>query len=178
MEVALADFTFDEVRRTQWIGAAADAILSESSNFPHHLANGCRAFAEVVLNEGVHDVPPVEKLRSLCREYKREYYVARLQPWEDHTIALAHAFTDEKEGWTPIDNVMSALMASDNAGRSVNENAAAAVIEGMRDGGFVEWKLDVCRPVLPSLALHLAEQRQALTNDSKAVRAIRAALSD
>lgn len=177
LEVALADFAFGEVQRTQWIGTAADAILSESSNFPHHLANGCRALAEVVLNEGVHDVPPVEKLRSLCRDYRREYYVARLQPWEDHTIALAYAFTGEQEGWTPIDNVMSALMASDNLGRSVNQDAAATVIEEMRDGGFVEWNMDVCRPILPSLALHLAEQRQALTNDSKAVQAIRTALS-
>ena len=184
LEIALADFTFDEVQRTQWIGTAAGAILSENGNFPHHLANGCRALAEVVLNEGLHDVPPVERLRSLCREYKREYYVARLQPWEDHTIALAHAFTGEhafageKEGWTPIDNVMSALMASDNAGRPVNEDAAATVIEEMRDSGFVEWNMDVCRPVLPSLALHLAEQRQALMNDSKAAQAIRAAMSD
>ena len=178
LEIALADFTFDEVQRARWIGAAAGAILSESGNFPHHLANGCRALAEAVLNEGLHDVPPVEKLRSLCRECKREYYVARLQPWEDHTIALAHAFAGEKEGWTPIDDVMSALMASDNAGRPVNEDAAATVIEGMRDGGFVEWNMDVCRPILPSLALHFAEQRQALMNNGKAVQAIRAAMSD
>ena len=94
LELALADHAFDhgaldEAHRAKWIGTAADAILAESANFPHHLANGCHALAEIVLNEGIGAEPPVKALRDLCRDHKREYYDARLRPWFDHTVALA-----------------------------------------------------------------------------------------
>ena len=97
LEIALADFTFDggscdDVQRSRWIGAASATILAESANFPHHLANGCRALAKIVLDEGIGDVPPVEKLREQCRQHKREYYDARLYPWANHTTALSYAF--------------------------------------------------------------------------------------
>ena len=71
LDVALSGFTcdqgsFDGVQRERWIGAAAQAILAESANFPHHLANGCRAFAALALAEGIADEPPIEKLREKC----------------------------------------------------------------------------------------------------------------
>ena len=183
LEIALADCAFDngafgESGRSRWIGEAADVILAESGNFPHHMANGCRALAKVVLDDGIGNWPPAKKVRQLCRTYKREYYVARLHPWKRHTIALAHAFAAEKDGWTPVDRVVATLMASDDLGRPVDENTAASVLEGIYASGFIEWDADVCRPALPSLASHLLEQRQALAEDGKAASAIRAALAE
>ena len=97
LETAFADFafdesSFDEVRRSRWINEAADTILAESANFPHHLVNGCRAIAQITLDEGIDDAPPTEKLREKCGEHKREYYDARLHPWAKHITALAYAF--------------------------------------------------------------------------------------
>ena len=66
LEVALADHTFDGEpldggQRSRWIGAAASAILAESANFPHHLTNGCRALARILLDEGIDVGPPVRQ---------------------------------------------------------------------------------------------------------------------
>ena len=69
--------TFAEIRREHWIGEATNAILAESGNFPQHLANGCRALARIVLNDGVADDPPLRKLRDSCKAYKRRYHDAR-----------------------------------------------------------------------------------------------------
>lgn len=90
LKVALADYIFNEEpidrdQRSRWIGAAASAILDESANFPHHLTNGCRALARIVLDEGISKDPPIRKLRELCRTHRRQYYDARLEPWKDHT---------------------------------------------------------------------------------------------
>ena len=176
---AFADYAFDdggEDQRTKWIGEATAAILAESGNFPHHLTNGCCALAELVLDEGVAAAPPVSKLRDLCREHKREYYAARLRPWSRHTIALAHAFGRDGEHWTPIDELLAVLMASDNRGRPVDEEVALALVDGLCATGFVEQDAGSLRPLLPSLSSHFeAVQQNAAPND-KAVRAVRAAL--
>ncbi len=91
LQVALANYAFGggslaDAQLATWIGAAATAILAESGNFPHHLTNGCCALAELVLKEGIADRPPAGKLRDRCREHKREYYAARLQPWSYRRI--------------------------------------------------------------------------------------------
>lgn len=182
VELALVDFAFgngtsDEAQRSRWIGAASAAILTECANFPHHLANGCRAFAQIALDEGIGDEPPVEKLRDLCRENKREYYEERLHAWSKHTTALAHAFAGEETGWTPIEDVVLTLMASDDFGRPVDQNAATKVIEELCASGYVERRMSVCRPALPSLASHLGEMQRDAPSRGRAAQAIRAAAS-
>ena len=181
LHVALANHAFDdgsldEARRKKWLGEAAKAILAESGNFPHHLTNGCCALAELALDEGVADVPPVAKLRDLCQEHKREYYAARLQPWSRHTIALAHAFAAEDGHWTPMDDIMAALMASDNRGRPVDEQVALAVVDGLCASGFIEQGVGALRPLLPSLSAHFLAVRRSVAPNNKVVAAVRAAL--
>ena len=165
LELALADFPFADSasgkgQRSRWIGAASATILAESANFPHHLANGCRALAQIVLDDGVGDQPPTDKLRDSCRVHKREYYDARLRAWADHLTALAHAFTSDEAAWTPIEDVVHALMASDDFGKPVDKEAAATVIKELCASGYVERRMSVCRPVLPSLASHLKEMQR------------------
>ena len=181
LDVALPNNAFEDgspadTHGATWIGEAATAILAESGNFPHHLTNGCCALAELVLEEGLADRPPVGKLRDRCREHKREYYAARLQPWSRHTIALAHAFAGEDGHWTPMDDIVAALKASDNRGRPVDEEAALAVVDGLCATGFVEQGVGALRPLLPSLSAHLEAVRQQAAPDNRVVRAVRAAL--
>ena len=181
LELALANFTFDnsasgEDQRSRWIDAAAAMILAECANFPHHLANGCRALAQTVLDEGIDDTPPTDKLRELCRGHKREYYDARLHPWARHKTALAHAFAGGDDGWTAIENIVRALQASDDFGRPVDEETATTVIEELCTTGYVEQGMGVFRPVLPSLRSHFEEMQRNAPPSSKAVQAVRAAL--
>ena len=181
LELALADFPFGESasgkdQRSRWIDAAAATILAECANFPHHLANGCRALAQTVLDEGIGDVPPTRELRELCRAYKREYYDARLHPWARHKTALSYAFAGGQEGWTPIEDIVRALQASDDFGRPVDEETATTVIEELCANGYVEQGMGVFRPVLPSLTSHFEEMKRNAPSSSKAVQAVRAAL--
>jgi len=183
LEIALADFTFqdgpsDEVQRELWIAKAAGPILSESANFPHHLANGCRALAQIVLDEGIDEVPPTEKLRERCRDHKRTYYDARLRPWARHMTALAQTFGNRTGDWTPLDAIISALMASDDYGKPVDEEAATTVIEELCGSGYIEKGLGEFRPVLPSLAAHFEAVQLDLAPNNKVVRAVRAALPE
>ena len=174
LEEALAHFSFDDRRKKRWIGEAADTILAESANFPHHLTNGCRALAKIVLEEGIDAEPPIARLQELCAAHKREYYDARLHAWRNHSIALAHAFRDS--GWTPIEEIIPVLMASDDYGTKLDANAAVAIIEGLQANGYVERTGGACRPTIPSLASHFAGLRIASPADSKVVQAVRAAL--
>ena len=179
LEVALADFPFaDEARRSRWIGAAAATIVAEGANFPHHLVNGCRALAQIVLDEGIGDVPPTQKLRDRCREHKREYYDARLRPWANHMAALAHAFGDGNDGWTSIGDVKRVLMAADDFGDPVDARTATRTIKELCAQGYVETRQGACRPVLPSLSSHFNELRHVCVPDNEVLQAIRAALPD
>ena len=183
MELALADFLFNdsasaEDQRSRWIDAAAATILAECANFPHHLANGCRALAQTVLEEGIDDMPPTKELRELCRKHKREYYDARLHPWARHKTALAHAFAGGDEGWTAIENIVRTLQASDDFGRPVDEETATTVIEELCASGYVEQGMGVFRPVLPSLTSHFEEMQRHAPVGNKAVQAVRTALVD
>ena len=170
LEVAFA-------RRSRWIESAAAVILAESGDFPQHLTNGCRALAKIALDQGIGDSPPTEQLRRQCRERRREYYDARLRPWSTHTAALAHAFASNGNGWTPIEDVLTVLMASDNRGAPVEENAARAVFDEMCASGYIDEEVDACRLSLPSLTSHFEEIRRKMNPRGKSTRAICAALS-
>ena len=158
LETAFADFAFHgpsgDAQRERWIGTATATILAESGNFPHHLANGCRALAAIVLDEGI-GAPPVERLRERCRDHKREYYDARLRPWADHMTALAQAFSNEQDGWTPVADIKRALMAADDFGDPVDSRKATTILKEMCANGYVEQQAGACRPALPSLSSHL-----------------------
>ena len=167
----------NEPARRQWIESAAEAILAESANFPHHLATGCIALAEIVLDEGMHAMPPLERLRDQCRRHKRDYYDARLRPWAEHTTALAHAFPGNRKGWTRVEDALFVLSTSDDAGRPVDEEAAGILFNDLCLNGHVDRLKTDCRPALPSLASHFDEIRRHADPESKAVAAIRSALS-
>lgn len=162
LDAALADFAFQ--RREQWIAAATATILAESGNFPHHLANGCRALAQVVLDEGIGEAPPVELLRERCREHGREYCDARLRPWVRHMTALAQAFSKEQEGWTPVADAKRALMAADDFGDPVDGATATCILKELCNNGYVERQAGACRPALPSLSSHFEGIRLSLAD--------------
>ena len=177
LEIALAG-CFNEVQRSRWIDAATNVILAESANFPHHLANGCHAVAQLLLEDGIDNTPSVGKIRDRCRERKREYYNARLRPWADHTIAMAHVFGG-KDLWTPVRKFKRALMSSDNLGDPVDAHTASNIIREMRDYGYIEDSHGLCRPVLPSLTAYFRDAlSQESTPDNEVAQAVRAALSE
>ena len=180
LDVAFSGFTFDagpsdEDQRERWINAAAATILAESANFPHHLANGCRALAKVALEEGIGDEPPVERLRAKCKEHKREYYDAILQPWADHSTALAHALGDGEGDWTAVSDVKQALMASDDFGDPVDRPRATAILKQLCANGYVEQHAGACRPVLPSLSSYFHDIRNSFAPDNEVVNAVQGA---
>lgn len=181
LEVAFADHVFaeephDKAQRSRWIGAAAAAILEESANFPHHLTNGCRALARIVLEQGIGDDPPVRKLRELCRTQRREYYDARLEPWQDHTTALAEVFGAGTGEWVRVADAKGALMVADDLGDSMDAQTASAIVRDLRANGYIEVHAGKCRPALPSLTSHFAEIRNTLEADNEVVQAIRGAV--
>ena len=183
LEAAFSGFVFDdgtvnETRRTHWIGASVDAILHESGNFPHHLANGCRSLARIVLDEGIGVEPPVHRLQEECRKRKRDYYDARLHPWRRHTVALSYAFPGGSTSWTSIEDVVAVLMAADNFGRPVAEDVAVAIVEELSANGFVEEHMTGCRLALPSLESHFKEMQLGVDPRSKASQAVRAVRAD
>ena len=176
LDVALSGVSFDdgEVGRERWTSAAAATILAESANFPHHLANGCRALANVALDDGIGDEPPAQELRDKCKAYKCEYYDAILQPWANHSTALAHALGDGKGDWAPISDIKQALMASDDFGDSVDQARATAILKELCASGYVEQHAGACRPVLPSLSSYFQDIRHGFAADNEVVQAVRA----
>ena len=181
LETVFADFSFDggELQRSRWrwIEDAASTIVAESGNFPHHLTNGCRALAEIVLDEGVGPEAPKEKLKDQCKQYKREYYDARLQPWAEHTVALAYAFGSDGDGWTRVEDVTATLMMSDDYGEQVGRDTAKTVLKELCANGYVVRRMTHCRPALPSLTSHLEDLQREVDPCSLAMQAIRSGLS-
>ena len=170
---ALSGYPFDpHVKRERWIEEAASAILGESANFPHHLANGCRGLVEIVLNEGVGAEPPVEALRRKCRGYRTEYYNARLLRWQTHTIALSLAFGTGESEWIPASDLVRSLMASDNRGLPVDQATAVTVMDELRDNGYVEERDGSCRPAIPSMTSHFKAALGDLPPDNEAARLV------
>ena len=175
LELGLKHFTFDEEERNQWITAATSAILEDSANFPHHLANGCRALGRILLNEGISREPLVDRLREKCGEYRREYYDARLKRWQDHTTALAYGFGTGDGSGASVANVRKALMVADEIGNPVERDKANDVVIGLRDAGLIEIKGGMCRLLVPSMATHFREIRS--DDDMPVAKTIQDALS-
>ena len=189
LDVALADYSFDHtacgealcrrggpLRRKRWTSAATATILAESANFPHHLANGCRAVASVALDEGIGEEPLEEKLRERCKAYKREYYDAILQPWADHSTALALALGGGEGEWAAISDVKQALMASDDFGDPVDRRRATAILKQLCANGYVAQRAGACRPELPSLSSYFQDLRRGFAPDNEVVQAAGAAM--
>ena len=181
LNVALSGYAFGHgssanIERGWWIGKAAGAILGESANFPHHLANGCRGFAEIVLNEGVAAEPPVEAVRRKCAEYRTDYYNTRLVPWAPHTIALSLAFGTSDDEWIPATALVQSLMASDNRGLPVNQATAVKAMDELRDNGYIEERNGLCRSAIPSMTSHFKAALGELRSHNQAARLVLAAL--
>ena len=182
LELALADFTFDhgscdERERSQWIGTATNAILKESANFPHHLANGCKELGRILLAEGISREPPVGGLREMCGKRRREYYDARLAPWRNHITALAYGFGEAAAGWSSVADVVNAVMAADEYGMPVQRQTAIAALEGLRDASLIEVSKGACRPVVPSMGAYFRELRADGGQDNAVAMTLRAALA-
>lgn len=152
--------SFDSHRRTQWIKTAARTILTHSANHPHHLSNGCESLARILLDRGIDDEPPTNALAAECRACLQDYYTDRLRPWEEHITALAHAFSNEKNGWTPRDAVKDILGAADENGDKVDGDKINSILKSLRLHGYVELRRQAYRTTLPSLASHFAELRR------------------
>ena len=73
--------------------------------------------------------------------------------------------------------MLHALGASDNYGRPVDDETAIAIFEGMCVNGYIDQCTTECRPALPSLASHFDDLRRDSDPRSKAVQAVRTALS-
>lgn len=180
IDVALASHAFDQgsFNREQWINAATNAILSQSANFPHHLTNACISLAQILLRKGIGDEPPLHDLVMECRRCRREYYQARLHSWEDHSTALAHAFAEDGEGWTPADDVRQVLMAADDAGDRVKKKKVNSILNSLCAYGYVERRNQFYRLTLPSLAGHFKELRGEMDPRNQATQAVRAAVPE
>ena len=161
-----SDHAFGNALRSKWIDEAASSILKESGGFPHHLTNGCRALAKIVLDEGIADSPPVARLRTECLRYRREYYDARLAPWSRYQTTLARAFAGCDGGGAPTKAVVAALTTVERRGRPVGEETAWEVVEGLCDAGFLAEDGDTLKPLLPSLLSHFQDvHRSAAPNE-------------
>ena len=160
---------------TVWRDAAKALILEESADFPHHLVNGVRGVCQVVLAGGLRHPGDRElgALRQACRSSKEEYYGARLEPFADHTAALAAAlYTADEGGEVDRGVVLRALEACDNNGRPVDEDVALAVLKGLIEQGLLA-RRGMFRVAIeiPSLAGYLtAEFGASLAADTGAAR--------
>ena len=176
LEDVLAGHTFKGRERSKWISDAANVILEDSGNFPHHLTNGCSALAQAVLLDGIDAAPPVNGVRERARGYRQEYYEARLRPWSRYETALAYAFTESSDGRTPTKAVVAGLATVTDRGRAVSEEVAWDVVEGICSAGFMEEQDDSLSVLLPSLMTHFQDVCQRRSPNPQMVHAIRAQL--
>ena len=168
---------FDEQVRREWIGKASAPILSEGADFPHHLANGCRALAAILLRDGIGDEPPVTDIASESGRHKRSYYEARLRKWSNHTTALACAFEKPDRGSTRTSRVKRALSTFDNDGDVVAGATASAMVKELRAHGYIESNGAFCRPALPSMASHFRQLLADARQDDEVLLAVRQELA-
>ena len=99
-------------------------------------------------------------LRQRCRDSKKEYYAARLEPLANHTMALAAALCKANAtGEVDAAVVLNALEESDNNGRKTDGDTAAAVLNGLIDRGLLTARGTTMVGVeIPSLAGYLADE--------------------
>lgn len=163
LEDVLACHTFEGRERSKWIDDAANVILEDSGNFPHHLTNGCSALAQAVLLDGIDASPPANVVRETARGYRREYYEARLRPWSRYETALACAFMESGSGQTRTRAIVAALRTVASRGEPTSEEAAWDVVEGICGAGFMEERGDSIHALLPSLMTHFQDVRQRVS---------------
>ena len=157
-----------------WRDAAKALILEESADFPHHIVNGVRGVCQIVLSGGLRHPGEreLDTLRQACRSSKEEYYGARLEPFAEHTAALAAALYTAEGGEVDRDVVLRALETCDNNGRPVAGDVALAVLKGLIEQGLLArrgmFRVGV---EIPSLKGYLtAEFDAALAADKSAAR--------
>lgn len=150
---------------TSWRNSARAVILEESVDFPHHLVNGIRAVCRMVL---AHDLghPGDEQLASLrqhCRESKKAYYAARLEPLANHTMALAAALHKANAaGEVDAAVVLNALEESDNNGRRTDGDTATEVLNGLLGSGLLTGRGTTMVGVeIPSLTRYLRDELES-----------------
>ena len=82
----------------------------------------------------------------MCAKRRREYYDARLAPWRNHITALAYGFGEAAGGWANVADVVTAIMAADEYGMSVQRQTAMDALEGLRAASLIEVSKGSCRP--------------------------------
>ncbi len=146
---------------TNWRNAAKEIILEESANFPHHLVNGIRGVCQIVLGGELRQPGrrELETLRRQCSNSKNEYYAARLAPFGRHTLALAAALREADDaGEVAAAIVLDALEESDNHGRSIDADAASAVLGGLIDRGLLTERGTMVAVAVPSMTGYLMDE--------------------
>ena len=115
----------------------------------------------------------LDTLRQACRRSKEEYYWARLEPFADHTAALAAALsTADDAGEVNRDVVLRALETCDNNGRPVAGDVALTVLKGLMNQGLLARRgMFRVAVEIPSLTSYLkAEFDAALSADTEAAQ--------
>ena len=165
---------------TNWRNAVKAAILEDSADFPHHLVNSIAGLCETLLEHGLR--PPgtreLDAIRASCRDCKRDYYGARLEPFADHTLALAAALRQGRGENVPAYILLDALATSANNGSAVDRSAASSIMgELIERGLFKRTANATMAPSLPSLASYLdAELDGALAAGNEVARRLADAL--
>ena len=149
---------------TSWRDSARAVILEESADFPHHLVNGIRAVCRIALAGVGHlGEEQLASLRQQCRESKKAYYAARLEPLANHTMALATALRKANAaGEVDAAVVLNALEESDNNGRRTDDNTATEVLNGLLASGLLTNRGTTMVGVeIPSLTRYLADELES-----------------
>ena len=149
---------------TSWRNSARAMILEESVDFPHHLVNGIRAVCRIALAGVGHlGEEQLASLRQQCRESKKAYYNARLEPLANHTMALAAALHKANAaGEVDAAVVLNALEESDNNGRRTDDNRATEVLNGLLGSGLLTSRGTTMVGVeIPSLTRYLADELES-----------------
>ena len=147
-----------EANWTRWQRNVAKTIQDESVDFPHHLANGMRVAADLLVNEGLRREAPLDVLREGCRRHKRNYYQEQLEPFARHTLALGAALSllDPGTGTVQRAAVLQAVKAADDWGEAVDGARAARVVDAaIAKGLFAKAAQGRIGVVIPSLASYL-----------------------
>ena len=164
----------------RWHRNVARTIQDESMDFPHHLANGMRVAADLLVNEGLE--MSLDVLREGCRRHKRSYYEERLEPFARHTLALGAALSllDATTGTVQGAVMLKAVKAADDWGETVDGARAASVVDAaIAKGLFAKAARGRIRVVLPSLASYLVHNyHSALAERNAAARSLDEALAE
>ena len=168
---------FSREEWTNWRNAAKATILAESTDFPHHLVNGIAGLCEIILERGLRPpgVGELDAIRENCLACKRDYYGARLEPFADHTLALAAALRKGSGGNVPAYTMLDALALSANDGSAIDRPAASSIMGELIERGLFERAANAT--IAPSLASFLeAELDGALAAGNAVARRLADAL--